>query len=307
MEAFSYSSPPVRILIVDDDSYIQQFLSKGLLSLGYFVSVASNGREAIELFEKSPFEIVITDINMPEMDGFELIREIKSRDPSVDIIAMTGFLKKYRYTDIIQAGASDFLAKPFGIDELEAKVTRIVRDREEKRKVFERLLNDPLTGIYNRFAMGMIFKREFARAIRYNYSLALLFIDIDHFKTFNDQRGHMEGDKLLIETANILESSIRKEIDFAFRFGGDEFVVLLVNVEKEGAYKVAERFVEKYSEVSEKGFTSLSIGIAHGVPKFLGDENNLETVIDAWLEKADKALYESKKVLGSSITFLDFD
>ncbi len=304
MESFSYSLPPVRILVVDDDLSIQHLLGKCLVSWGYFVHVASNGRDALELVEESPFDILITDINMPEMDGLELIRRIRAAHVNIDIIAMTGFLKRYRYADVISAGAADFLTKPFGLDELEAKLVRIVRDREERVMMAEQLLKDPLTGVYNRMAMDAVLRKEVVRAGRYKYPLSLMFIDIDKFKAFNDHKGHVEGDALLKQAAAVFLSATRADIDFVFRYGGDEFLILLVYVDKEEVSKVASRIIQEYDRLNAAP-TSLSIGIASRVLVPIAEGDALGSIVKAWLEEADRALYEAKKIEGHGVVVVD--
>lgn len=288
-------SPPLRILVVDDDENIRKLLLDHLTRKGYHVRVASDGAEAIRLFSDTPFDIIITDMHMPELDGLELIRRIKSVPRNVDILAITGYVRNYRYADIVKAGASDFLVKPFGIEELDAKIERIARDREERIKMAELLLKDALTGAYNRYALTSMLKREVTRAIRYGQPLSLFFADIDRFKQYNDRFGHLAGDVLLERTVKIMLKCVRAEVDFVFRYGGDEFVIILTNSNQGVAEIVAKRIVDEFRKFAEQE-CGLSIGIAVLVPECKQLEGESENQLArTLLQEADKALYEAKK------------
>ncbi len=139
---------------------------------------------------------------------------------------------KYKYTDVIAAGAADFITKPFTLNELEAKLNRLIRERCLRQELELLAVRDPLTGLYNRRFFRKWSGEEVVRALRYDHPLFLFFFDIDHFKAYNDQNGHQAGDVLLIQLAEVLKSSIREDVDTAFRYGGDEFTVLLPHLPK---------------------------------------------------------------------------
>ncbi|SFN09366.1 GGDEF domain-containing protein [Thermodesulforhabdus norvegica] len=292
---YAKERPPLRILVVDDDENIRKLLLDHLTRKGYHVRTASDGMEAIRMFSDTPFDIVITDMHMPGLDGLELIRRIKSVPRNVDIVAITGYIRNYRYADIVRAGAADFLIKPFGIEELDAKIERIARDREERAQMAELLLKDALTGAYNRYALSFMLKREIIRSIRYLQPLSLLFSDIDRFKQYNDTFGHLAGDVLLEKAVRIMDESVRKDVDFVFRFGGDEFIILLTNTEQKAAEDVARRIIKKFKKLTP-GHVGLSVGIAVLLPECKKLENKSEeALMHLLLQEADKALYEAKR------------
>lgn len=289
-----------NILVVDDEAQVCDFLAEALTFLDHNVMTAKSGDEALKYLERQSYSIVIVDMDMPIMDGMDLIEIILGQiDKPPDIIAITGHTMQYKYTDVVAAGAVDFITKPFTIDELEAKVNRIIRERTMRRELESLAVRDHLTGLYNRRFFHKAAKREIVRASRYQTSLFLLYIDIDRFKEYNDTHGHNAGDIVLMQLAKILNCSIRSEVDSAFRFGGDEFTVLVTcangALEKapDQAAKVAHRIREKYNEHGLNP-TSLSIGLA----VYQSRTEDMDENIKDMMHRADRALYYVKSQLG---------
>ena len=280
-----------KILIVDDDEAICQTIADMVNVLGYDVRIARDGFQALKIIDEEPFAIVIADIKLPRIDGLSLIKKIKEKFPGIDIISMTGYTSKYSYTDVIQTGSSDFITKPFGIDELEAKLNRIFRERnikKELKKMNEELLklsiNDDLTGLYNRRHFYAKLKEEMMRAKRQHRSLFLIIFDLDGFKKFNDTFGHIEGDKILKNVGKAINACIRKNVDSGFRYGGDEFTIIVPEANKEQTIKISERIRQ-----SCKNFFPNPINISLGLVE-LKDEFNVETFVSC----ADQAMYKAK-------------
>jgi diguanylate cyclase (GGDEF)-like protein len=278
-----------RILVVDDDHDILKLLGVCVESLGFDCVKANNGREAMEILEKQSFSIVITDMMMPEVGGMELLEHIKIRYPRTSVVIVTGYTGTFSYVDVIRAGASDFIVKPFNFDELEAKISRILREREMVRNL-EFLSNcDPLTELFNRRYLDKKIKEEIHRADRQGYSVFLIIIDVDNFKSYNDEYGHPEGDKLLIKVANILKNCTRADVDLVFRHGGDEFAITTPYISPTQVGQVGERIIALYKEQSF-GDTGLSLGVA----EFVRGDGSLEEDIASLVRRADRALYEAK-------------
>ncbi len=294
--------PAQDILVVDDESQVCDLLAEALIFMGHRVQTARDGSEAAAKIAKSPFAIVITDMDMPVMDGMELIRFIVKNCNGTDIIAITGHAMKYKYTDVVAAGAADFITKPFTLNELEAKLNRLIRERCLRDELERLAVRDPLTCLYNRRHFQSCVRREVIRADRYKHHLFMFFSDIDSFKEYNDEKGHQAGDALLVRYAEILTSSIRDAVDMAFRFGGDEFIVLLPHLPRTKACKVAERIREKYNALNLAP-TSLSIGIARYIKK----NENLDQDIEDMIQRADAALYHAKRELGGDKICFDKD
>lgn len=290
---------PQRILLVDDEEQMREILQEALSLMGHDVETARDGQKAVSKVQEAEFDIVITDIHMPHMDGIQLIKYLSENRPAIDIVAITGHSMDYTYTDVVQSGASDFIIKPFTLNELEAKVRRIVRERELRKELEHLAIRDSLTGLYNRRYFDEVVRKEAVRASRYHHPLLLYFIDIDQFKSFNDERGHRAGDQVLSHFALILQQCIRKDVDIACRYGGDEFVLLVPHVEAAQALIVADRIRERYNELNLHP-TRLSIGIAQLEVAGMDVERDVEDMIC----RADKALYHAKHNLGGDCAFI---
>lgn len=288
-----------NILVVDDEDQVCDLLAEALTFLGHNVFTAGDGEEAMKQMDTTSFAIVITDMDMPRMDGMDLIRHITTQRNGTDIIAITGHTMKYKYTDVVAAGAADFITKPFTLNELEAKLNRLLRERYLRQELEHLAVRDPLTGLYNRRFFQKVIRKEVIRAERYEHSLFMFFCDVDRFKEFNDQQGHPAGDELLVRLADVLKSSIRGGVDTAFRFGGDEFTVLLPHLQKANAEKVAKRILQKYESLKLDP-TTLSIGVA----RYIKRSGEVREDIDDMIRRADAALYHAKGVLkGGCIHF----
>ncbi len=288
------------MLSVDDAQDVREMLHEVISHLGHTSVAAVNGLDALEKLGENHFDIVITDINAPRMDGVGLIKRIAADFSETDVIAITGFQTEYTYTDIIALGASDFISKPINSDELEAKIKRIIRERILRYELKRLSIHDALTGLFNRRYFDENLKREAIRAFRQQYGLYLLLIDIDNFKNYNDKYGHHIGDELLKELAKIISRNIRKNVDSGYRYGGDEFAVTVPHATHDQAFMVAERIRSEYNE-RDLTPTSLSLGIA----KFKDSPEALEDNIKSMVREADQALYLAKSKGGDQDVMLE--
>lgn len=291
---------PQRILVVDDEPQVCEVLADALTVHGHSVDTAKDGFDAVEKIRANDYAIVLTDMDMPRMDGMQLIEYIGKNHNGIDIIAITGHLMKYRYTDVVSAGAADFISKPFTLNELEAKLNRVIRERDLRKQLEKLAVRDPLTGLSNRRSFQETARKEAMRSVRYQHSLFLFFLDVDHFKSYNDTKGHQAGDDLLVQTANVLRASIRENVDSAFRYGGDEFVLLLPHLGCQQALTVAQRIRDKYNRLGLEP-TTLSIGIG----KFLERAESIDEDIQDMIHRSDLALYHAKKNSGGNKVFID--
>ena len=284
------------VLVVDDNQELRDLLHEAITSWGHTSKTAVDGVDALEKLTENRFDIVITDIHMPRMDGLELIKQISSDFPQADVIAITGYPTRYPFNDIVKVGANDFIIKPFSVNELEARLNRIIRERTLRAELEYLTTQDALTGLYNRRYFDANFKHEVIRALRQRYDLFLLLIDVDKFKVYNDQYGHQMGDALLKELAKIILGNIRQDVDSGYRYGGDEFAVLIPHANRQQAVLVAQRLLTMYNKRSLAP-TSLSIGMAKLEEYQETFENNLETLI----MKADRDLYLAKNSGGNQV------
>ena len=290
----------LSMLSVDDDGELRELLHELICQMGHASVTAADGIDALEKMEEKQFDIVITDINMPRLNGVGLIKRITSDFSDTDVIAITGYQTEYNYTDIIALGASDFISKPINIDEFEAKIKRIVRERNMRFELRRLSTCDALTGLYNRRHLDDNLQNEAIRASRQHYDLYLLLIDIDNFKVYNDKYGHQQGDRLLQELARIILRSIRDNVDSGYRYGGDEFAATILHTNPQQALMVAERLRTEYNARNLLP-TSLSIGIA----KLKNSHGTLEEDLDDLIRKADQALYLAKNNGGDQNVILD--
>ena len=280
----------VVVLIVDDDELVRMTLSVLVSSLGYHCLVAGDGVEAIAVLQSTAVDLVFTDIVMPGMNGLELLGHIRADYKGADVIVSTGYHEKSSYSEVIKAGAIDFIKKPIDQAELEAKLARAVRERRMMRELERLSLQDGLTSLFNRRAFDERFPSEVERAHRQNYPLMLAIIDVDNFKQYNDAHGHHEGDKVLINLADILRESTRDKVDMCFRLGGDEFAVLLPQANANQGTEIVQRILLSFVEQSF-GITTLSIGLV----SCKRDEKIPRDVDEmAIRERADRAMYDAK-------------
>jgi len=290
------SKTPYTILSVDDDTEMIGLLHEVVSQLGHTSVTAVDGIDALEKLGENQFDIVITDISMPRMNGIDLTKRIKTDLEDVDVVVVTGYQDEYKYTDVIEIGASDFISKPFNINELEAKINRIIRERELRAELKRLSIRDGLTGLFNRRYFDENLKREAIRAFRQHYGLFLLLVDVDNFKDYNDQFGHQKGDDLLKELARLMMLYSRDNVDSVYRYGGDEFAVIIPHAEHEQAMMVARRLRSKFNS-SNLGPASLSMGMAQLEGKLKSLEQDLENL----LRTADQYLYISKHNGGDQI------
>jgi diguanylate cyclase (GGDEF)-like protein len=281
----------LKILLVDDDPAILDILGDLIAVFGHEYDTAQDGQEAVEKLKQSNYNIVLTDMMMPNMDGMELLIHIHNNYPDIKVMVVTGYDRTFTFTDVINAGASDFISKPFNPDELEAKINRIIRELELLRQLEHLSISDGLTGLYNRRHFDNKIIEEARRAHRQKHDLYLALIDVDNLKELNDKYGHPAGDKLLAMVGAILKTCIREDVDWPFRYGGDEFCVILSQVSQKQACMTAERIIEKFND-KKLPLTGLSIGLA----KFNRNEDKkLPEDITELVKRADNALYKAKE------------
>lgn len=248
-----------NLLIVDDEIEIGKIVQDLLAKLGFNTGFASNGKNALEKLRNKDYTFLITDINIPKLNGIELIKIVKKEIPRINIIAMTGYDKDYTYMDVINAGASDFISKPFKIDEMEAKIRRILIETSTRDELARLSITDNLTGLYNQRHFYNRLKEEIDRANRQKHPLSLILLDLDNFKYFNDKYGHLAGDQMLAGAGKVILSNIRDSVDTAFRYGGDEFAVILVEADSAIAQTISERLKKGFQQDSA---VTASIGLA---------------------------------------------
>jgi diguanylate cyclase (GGDEF)-like protein len=295
-----------HILIVDDDVAIRDSMLEFITRSGYNAQTVSSAEEAIEFLKSTRVDLVITDIMLPGKNGLQLTDLIK-QNYDIEIIVMTGYSENYSYEEAINKGASDLVFKPFRFEELILRLKRVLKERrltKDRNRILSKLENlaitDGLTKLYNLRHFYNQLEIEIDRSNRYGHPLALLLLDIDNFKMYNDTYGHLEGDKVLVRLGQIIKSCLRT-MDCAYRYGGEEFTIILPETTGKEAKNVAHRIktsveIESFFPESED---IVNITISIGVTEYSRKEP-LTTVI----KRADRAMYNSKAKGRNAISFL---
>ena len=310
-----------HVLVVDDEETIVTIVRGVLEEAGYTTVAALSGEVALEIFAINRVDMVITDIRMGGMDGFELMKRLKLLDNNLNIVVMTGFDSYETVLRALQAGAYDYLQKPLDnhaallaaveracestrllrenaqlLKELECSHARLSKANEgllsANHKLQKMASTDTLTLLYNRRYFEQVIKREVDRRNRYSLALSVVMIDIDHFKVINDTYGHEAGDKALRRVAAVITECARTA-DIIARFGGEEFVAVLPETEPESAAVFAER---TRAALEEEEFviddTRITLTISLGVAGITTSGGITEP--ESFMKAADAALYEAK-------------
>jgi len=287
-----------KILIVDDDAAIRNSLHEFILISGFTAYKASSSEEALELLKDQTIHVIITDIILPGMGGLDLTEYVKNTYRETAIIVMTGYSGDYSYEEAINKGASDLLFKPVRFEELLLRLRRVLKERQltiERTEMLDKLqklaITDGLTRLFNSRHFYNQLELEADRSNRYNHPLALLLLDIDLFKEYNDTYGHLEGDKVLHRIGKVIKTCLRK-MDTAYRYGGEEFTILLPETTASEAKTVAERIragieAERF-DTATNGDARVTISI--GVTEYYEKED-----LSEFVQRADRAMYLSKR------------
>jgi len=300
-------STNLNILIVDDEEDVRMTLKDVLTLPGYNVWTASSGLDAINMMKDICFSIVITDIRMPGMDGVQVTRKFKEVNSDTTVIAITGQASIQSALALLEEGAYDYITKPFDINEVRIIVKRAAEryrllNEVKETKIYQQLaITDGLTEVYNRHYFNQTLPKELERAKRYKNPFSFLMLDIDNFKNFNDDHGHLAGDWALKRVSQVIMGSVRIP-DMVFRYGGEEFAVVLPETNKPDAIVVAERMRANVSLtrfMDSRFMPTQQLTISIGVCTFPVDAQNFREVI----ENADKYLYSAKRLGRNKVCF----
>jgi diguanylate cyclase (GGDEF)-like protein len=312
-----------EILVVDDSPTMLALVSDILISHGYRVRQAENGKIALDEIARSRPDLVLLDVMMPEMDGYTVCQHMRKDREYIPVLMITAKGEPHDLVRGIESGADDYISKPFEEMELVARIKSLLRIRtlqkrlyrqnselEAKNRELERLaqaldrankeltllsVTDGLTRAYNHRHFQERLRAEFSRAERYNTLLSCILIDIDHFKQVNDTYGHPVGDQVLVRMVELLQESVRNE-DLVARYGGEEFVVLLPETGGARALTLAQRIRERIEreKIRVGDSTTLRVTVSLGVAQYEPAGGNAVQTPDKLIGAADEALYRAK-------------
>lgn len=285
-----------KVLIADDDGINRQVLAT-LLKPEYVVLLAKTGEQAIERAQRHLPDLLMLDVMLPDMDGYEVLRRLRS-DPAtahIEVIFITGMGRPEDEARGLKLGAADYITKPFNTTVVMARVAthlEVVR----QRRMLEHLAHmDGLTELANRRRFDEVYASEWQRASRHAHTISVALLDIDCFKQYNDHYGHPAGDRALRSVARVARNAMRRPCDFAARYGGEELVLLMPETDAAQALYVAEGIREAVAQLlipHEQSIASpvLSVSIGGATLPLVGQET-----AQALFDAADAALYRAKE------------
>jgi len=286
----------LSILVVDDEKSNIVVINH-ILGDKYNLFVAKSGEAAIKVAHESHPDLILLDVVMPDMNGFQVLSELKKSDMTrnIPVIFITGQNSSEDEVKGLKLGAADYITKPIVDIILEARIHTHMQNIEQMRTIRRMSTTDELTGLPNRRYFNDQINREWNRSIRETSWISLLLIDIDRFKIYNDTYGHQQGDALLQAAARIFKGALKRTPDVIARWGGEEFAMLLPRTASDGAVDVAERIRDSF----ERLFVPLPDGTPTNATLSIGI-NSEQPIINelpasGFISKADKALYLAKK------------
>lgn len=284
-----------KVLVVDDQA-VNIRLVHDLFKDEYDIVMATNGEQAIAQCDAQMPDIILLDVVMPGIDGYEVCRILKSKPntKNIPIIFLTSKTEDAEEILGFQLGAADCIAKPINQLVLSARLKTHLILKLQTDALRSMALIDGLTGIANRRRFDEQLQIDWRQCIRQEQPMSILMIDVDYFKQYNDLYGHLKGDECLVQIAKILKSVTQRPIDLVARYGGEEFVCILPNTDLKGAVKLAEQMLTKtrtqaipQNKTNENSIVTISIGVASTI----GTHGRS---VDSLLEAADTQLYEAK-------------
>lgn len=297
-------STPI-VLLIDDSQFVHRILDARLRSESISLIGANDGQAGFNRAVTDQPALILLDLDMPVMDGYETLRALKDNPKTRDIpvIVLSGLNSSQDKVTAFDLGAVDFITKPFELTELRARVRSSLKMSALLRMLAQKAQIDGLSGLYNRAYFDDRLKEEYDRALRHGHSMSIAMIDLDHFKSINDTYGHPAGDTVISGIASIIQQQCRS-IDIACRYGGEEFVLILPETTPDQAYALCQRIRERCELMSWSQHPSRAVTLSVGVVG-TDDGSSVSCTPGAWVEMVDRNLYQAKqtgrnKVIASS-------
>lgn len=272
----------LTILVVDDSALIRKYITSILDQQNLNILEANDGQEALKVFENHNIDLLITDYEMPNVNGLELVKKVRKTHKMHDlpIIVLSTISENTTISRLLKSGANDFIHKPFTKDEFLCRLNININMYETLKSMKKEIVTDSLTKLYNRHFLEYRGNKIF----KDSESIVIALFDIDNFKTINDTYGHAFGDKVLEESASVLKLSLRQD-DYIVRYGGEEFLVVFQNISKKLAFLLAEKVRKNIGKIDINGITFTISG---------GVSDKGETLSEM-IKDADKLLYKAKE------------
>jgi two-component system, cell cycle response regulator len=302
---------PRRVVVADDLPENLTLISEALKMAGIEVHCAEDGAKAIPLIERVSPDLVLLDYNMPNLNGLETLKKLREKDNYVAVIFVSANTDPKLIAECLQAGADDYVRKPFPFAELVARVqVRFrIKDLHDALRIANRKLqdlseHDDLTGLFNMRCIYDKIEFELRRSRRYGRRMACVMMDMDHFKTINDGADHLFGSFVLKQVGKLIAQNIR-EVDLAARYGGDEFLMVLTEIAPNGAEKFSERVRSvmanyEFNDGKHTAKRTASLGFAVSEPGATLSAVEL-------VRRADHALYEAKRAGRNRVVGYHYD
>lgn len=289
-----------RVLVLDDEMLVLNVIESVLRNRGYDVWITNDADQALEILRAHEADILILDLVMPGKSGIEFYRELKQEKIVIPTIVLTASDNTDDHVLALREGIDDFLKKPFEADVLVANVEKLIKKEQKHKNAY---LKDGLTTAYTRRFFAERFAQEKAKYQRDGIPFSVVFIDLDHFKEINDTYGHVFGDVVLKSFVAEFKASFRPS-DQIFRYGGDEFLLLLPQTTTVEAFRVVERIRQKFQRTAFNpaiNARKVYVTFSAGITEFNGDDKTLEDILD----EADRQLYRSKERGRACTSFVD--
>jgi two-component system cell cycle response regulator len=289
-----------RLLVVEDDPGLAETLSSMLGEQGYEVETVARGSDAVARAHEQPPALLLLDVGLPDQDGLEVALRLGGdrRTAHIPVLFLSGQEDLATRVRICRHLSCDFLRKPFGEAELLARIERSITDADQRARLRWDARIDELTGLGNARLLEERLHVEAARRARYGTPLTLVVMDLDRLKKINDEHGHLAGSAVIKALGHAIRAEIR-ETDVAFRFGGDEFVVLLPHTGLHEGMTFSERLLRRVRGLRPDG---IPISVSMGVAAF---DPSVDASVEAQLARADAATYKAKRMGGDSLVAAD--
>jgi diguanylate cyclase (GGDEF)-like protein len=284
----------INILLYEPDPFIFELLRDFLREYDFKIESSPNLKDILKKIGYKNFQILIMAIEGDKEAEDKIISEVKKLNKDILIFCMVDIHKDIDISELFTKGADEVIFKPFSLGEFKARLLRLLKEYYFSKKIERYVVEDGLTGVFNRRYFEIALKEEVYRALRQGYPLSLLMIDLDKFKWYNDHYGHYAGDRVLIGVGETLCSSTRAGVDKVCRYGGDEFVVILPHTDWKGALRVVERIFKNWEALGFEPVT-LSVGVAELINKGSLDKSTSDLI-----KRADEAMYKAKKIEGNT-------